>query len=793
MIRKRRASLPPVVLAGAGLLGVAGVLALLAPAVASSTETQFWQVGTFDDFLRGDLKGVSLSKQGALELAPPTQTVFDPGQTLALSLAADKEGRIYIGTGHEGKVFQVDTEGHGKLLFQAPEPEILAVAAGPDGAVYAASSPDGKIYRITSDGKSSVFFDPKTKYIWSLIFDGQGRLYSGTGDQGMIYQIDSEGKGRVFFESRQTHIICLALDHEGNLLAGSDPDGLLFRITPQGKGFVLYKAAFPEIHALALDSEGRIYAAALGGSGATPTMPVFGVPATPAPEPTAVTTVTVTASAGAASDDTASGQKNRQQPPTPQPSPPHQAAPQRTTPNFNRPAASPLAPPQAPAGRGALVRVAADNSTETLWNSDKESIFGLAVEGRNVLFSTDGSGRIFRLSPSPDGPQLTLVTETHETLATRLLVQRGGVYVTTSDVAKLFRLGAGPVPEGSYESPVKDAKFISRWGNLSWRADVPAGSAVEFYSRAGNSERPDNTWSDWVGPYSNPDGSPIKSPAARYLQWKAVLKGSGAASPVLKDVTVAFLNQNLAPEIRGLDVSTGGERSAGPGGISGAAGVGMGASAGSGFGGSASSAGQNAPTTITWQADDPNGDRLVYWLYLKAPDEQEWHLVKARMHETTYVLDPTTVPDGEYRARVVASDEESNPPAEARRAETVSAPFWIDNTPPDVDVTEQRFEGTTAEIHFKGSSTVSPLRSAELSVDGGEWRPLVSDDGIIDSRSETFTVHLSSLGPGEHQVLLRVGDTAGNTGVGKAVLSWPPGGAGYSKGASLPGAQTPPR
>jgi hypothetical protein len=756
-------------LASVALAATAAALALLSPGVASATETQFWQVGTFQDFLGGTLQEVSLSEQGALALAPATETVFDPEQTLALALTADKDGRIYIGTGHEGKVFQVDAQGHGKLLFQAPEPEILALAAGSDGDIYAASSPGGKIYRIKPDGTSKVFFNPKAKYIWSLAFDTQGRLYAGTGDHGIIYRIDRNGNGSPFFESRQTHVICLAFDHDGNLLAGSDPDGLVFRITPQGKGFVIYKASFPEVHALALDSEGRIYAAALGGTGSPTGMPAVTTPPTAAEQPAAVTTITVTASGGSVETESPSAQPQRQQPPAPQPAPPAQATPHgHTTPNFNRPAGTAIVPTNLPQGRGELVRIARDSSAEVLWHSERESIFGLALEGRDVLFSTDGNGRIFRLDPSPDGPRLTLVTQTKETLATRLLVEPGGIYVTTSDIAKLFRVSSGPGPAGTYESAVKDCGFISHWGDLSWRAEVPSGSSLEFYTRAGNSLRPDNTWSDWDGPYSNPDGSAIKSPPARYLQWKAVFKSGGKLSPELQDVTVAYLNQNLAPEIRSLDVNTG-DALVGPDGSS------AGDAAGSSFGARAGLGGRKVPTTITWRASDPNGDTLIYSLYLKAADEQDWHLVKGRLRETAYALGPTAVPDGEYVARVVASDEESNPQGAALRAEKVSAPFWIDNTPPDVVVAGQKLVAGAAEIHFKASSAVSPLRSAELSVDGGEWRPVVSDDGIIDSRSESFTVHLPALGPGEHQVLLRVTDTAGNTGVGKAVLRWPAG------------------
>ena len=177
------------------------------------------------------------------------------------------------------------------------------------------------------------------------------------------------------------------------------------------------------------------------------------------------------------------------------------------------------------------------------------------------------------------------------------------------------------------------------------------------------------------------------------------------------------------------------------------------------------------PTTLSWQAEDPNGDRLVFALYLKGADEREWHLLKDKIHDTNYTLDPSAVPDGEYVARLVASDEESNPPALARRSELVSAPFWVDNTPPRIEVTEQRAQGPSVEVHFKATSDLSPLRSAEVSMDGADWQPVRPDDGIMDSRSENFTVKFDRLKAGEHLVLLRTADIAGNIGVGKAVVS----------------------
>ena len=735
------------------------LLTLALPVLA--VETTFWQVGSFDEFLQGTLTGVSLSKEGALTLAPRTQVVFNPEEALALSLARDRQGNLFVGTGHQGKVFRVGQDQKSSLLFSAPEPDIFAMTVGPDGALYVGSSPQGKIYKVTVDGKSSVFYDPKTKYIWALVFDASRRLYVATGDKGQILAVDPSGKGQVLFDSKQTHIMCLTLDPQGNLLAGSVPNGLVYRITPQGKAFVLYQANLSEVHDLAVDAQGHIFAATLGGAGGKGSPQLLMGPPGVVPGAEA-TTITVTAST-----DSEEASAKGQNPPT-----------ESTSPSFNRAMslANPVGALQMPQGRGALVEIFPDSAVETLWSSNNESVFGLAIQNNHVVFSTDSSGRVFQLDPRGDGENLTLLTETHESLATRLLLSGSDLYAATSNAAKLFRIQASTAREGTYEAPVKDTKFVSHWGVLAWRGEVPEGCSLQFYTRSGNSDRPDQTWSDWGGPYSNPNDDAVVSPPARYIQWKAVFRTSSDASPILDEVTVSYLNQNLPPQIHSLNVSTTVERS-------GATGLGGGPSLPTGasltvtasptasFGPTpAPSPGGKSPVTLTWQADDPNGDQLVYSLYVKATDEQEWHPLKEKFHQPSYTIEPNTLADGKYVARLVASDEESNAPALARKTELLSAPFWIDNTPPEVRVLRQTVNGSTAEVQFAAEDSISPLHSAETSLDGKAWENVLSDDGIVDSRKETFTIKLPPLDPGEHVLTLRAYDTAGNAGMGKAVL-----------------------
>jgi hypothetical protein len=743
------------------------LLALLIASSTPATETVFWQVGSFEEFLQGTLSNVSLDTEGALHLAPGSRVVFNPEEALALSLAHDQKGNLYIGTGHQGKVFQVDAKQKSTLLFAAREPDIFALAVGPDGSLYVGSSPEGKVYRVTPDGKSQVFYDPRSKYIWALTLDARSRLYVATGDKGQIFRVDPAGKAEIFFDSKQTHIMCLTFEKDGNLLAGSVPNGLIYRITPQGKAFVLYQANLQEIHDLATDSAGRIYAAALGGASGKGS-PELLVPTPPGAIPGGVTTVTVTA-AEEFHASTASEAQN-----------PHGEA--MNAPSFNRPAPAATAMPnfQIPQGRGSLIKILPDSTTETIWSSNSECIFGLAVRGDHVLFSTDSNGRIFDIVSGRDAQGVTLITETHESLATRLMLEGSDLYVATSNIAKLLQVETGLATEGSYESPVKDTKFISRWGVLAWRGEVPAGTSLEFFTRSGNSERPDQTWSDWAGPYRSSNANPVSSPPARYIQWKAVLHASGASSPTLDDVTVSYLNQNLPPQIRSLNVSTTGERT-NPAGSS-ASGMAAGTTITVGgqppgtFGpmGPAGGPAGKTPVTLSWQAEDPNNDVLVYSLYVKGTDEQEWHLLKDKLHQTTYTVDPGTLPDGKYVARLVASDEDSNPPEMARKSELLSAPFWVDNTPPQVRVLRKNVMAGAAEVLFEVEDSTSPLRNAETSLDGKDWTVLRSDDGIVDSQKETFTVRLSKLQPGEHVVSVRAYDTAGNVGVGKAVLQIPP-------------------
>jgi hypothetical protein len=171
--------------------------------------------------------------------------------------------------------------------------------------------------------------------------------------------------------------------------------------------------------------------------------------------------------------------------------------------------------------------------------------------------------------------------------------------------------------------------------------------------------------------------------------------------------------------------------------------------------------------TVSWQAEDPDGDPLTAEVHFRGDDETAWKLLKEDIRESKLEIDSDALADGVYRFRVTVSDRRANPPGVAESTSRVSRTILVDHTPPQVRPVA--VEGRQS-ARFEASDAASLLQQAEYSLDAGSWQPVYPDDGILDSRGESFTIRLGDLSAGEHLITLRVRDRAGNAGLGKAVI-----------------------
>jgi hypothetical protein len=718
----------------------------------------FWEVSKQEDILKGDARGISISENGTMSLAPSYTLVYDTKEAYIWSTAADATGNIFLGTGHDGKIFKVEPGGTGRLLYDAPELDVTALTTDAKGNLYAATSPEGKIYKVAPDGNATVFFDPSYKYIWSLLYDNAtSTLYAGTGDKGVILKIDAAGKETVLADTTETNIVSLGLDKGGNLIAGTDPSGLVLRISSNGKTFALLDTPAQEIHALSVAPDGSIYVLSVNQQGAAQKTTSVGTSTT-----TSLTGEGVIRISTSDDDGTVAVQGDSSS------------------------SASSGSRASGGSGKSSIYRILPDGGNEMLWGSG--DTFGFAMKttaAGNILVGTGTKGRIYSISS--DRSQ-TLLVQSPEEQTSAIFSVGDSLYAASSNLGRLYRLGNQTVAEGSYISTVRDTKFAGQWGAINWRG---AGS-VQIQTRTGNTETPDLTWSDWSAPYSKADGEQISSPRARFIQWKATLKNappssggaprnasatSGGATNQgtrLESVTVAYLPRNQAPEIASINVLPPGvalqELPTGvdPSILS------------SGLDPQLFGLSTNLPPrrffqkgarTVIWSASDANGDSLIYDLYYKTVGDNSWHLLADKLTQNYFTIDGNRLADGTYYFKVVASDAPENPEGAALKNERSTDTIEIDNTPPTIKAGAPSITGSSVEVTFDVTEATSRIIKGEYSIDGGLWRLVSPLDGIADSAKETFKVRVTFDKPGEHVIAFRCGDSSSNVATSKVTVT----------------------
>ncbi len=430
------------------------MLGLLLLATGWSQTTRTWEQTKYEEFEKGTAKGVAISSDGLLTLAPAFTSLYTSPSTYIWDIASDSEGNVYAAAGSPARVYRITPDGKARIIFAPQELQVQALVVGADGIIYAATSPDGKVYKLIHGGpapgqgsrqvahyrrgrcraggdeacrpgrecravrlqwipatRPAFSSIAKTKYIWTLALDREGRVYVGTGDRGEIWRVDRNGNGAEFFKSDEAQIRVLAFDKDGNLMAGTDGSGLIYRISPQGKAFVLYSAPKKEITALAVDTEGNIYAAGAGEKrGSTPPAPngpASGGIIVVAPGSSPASAIQITPSGG--SGATSSPRRLRR--------PPNIAA----------------------LGGSEIYRICPRRLAENSGTSHEDLIYALTFDAKGRLLAGSGNrGKIFAIGKK-------VHTDLAEASASQVTAfardPKGGLYAATSNVGKIFVLG----------------------------------------------------------------------------------------------------------------------------------------------------------------------------------------------------------------------------------------------------------------------------------------------------------------------------------------------------------------
>jgi len=712
---------------------VLAAMALVGATQAWAVKTSLWTQDTVDDFLSGDVTGVTVTSEGQVQLGAAWDSVVAnlPEVAQIWCLARDSKGQIYFGTGDDGRIYRWSHGHQPQLVWNTGSSEIMSLVIDANDNLYAGSSTDGVIYRVTARGDTSRYFETGEQSVWALLLGKNGILYAGTGSRGRVYKISGPGKGDVFADTRDANVLALAWAKDGDLLAGTSSKGLLLRIDPKGTTRVIYDSGAEELRAIAVLDEGSIAVGTnRGQSGSTAGGGVAG--------------------GGGGGGSTAG------------------------------PSLGIEVTPTGGGGKCGAYLVQPDGSARLLYAPPCDFVYAMSPgDPGSVWFTTGNPAALFRVGLDRKFALLG-ATESKQLLA--LLHEGKETYAAAGNAAVLYSLGTGVGAQGTYISEAHDLRSVASWGEA--RVAVSGGGEVLWSSRSGFSKTPDDGWSGWSREVPIKGYVKIESPPARFLQYRLRFRRGSGEIPTVSTVEVAYLQRNLPPSIanvtlygpenpffeggpeyrppqisqsfsNGIKLEFSLPRS-GPRPIS-----------------DASAAWARGIRSASWDAADPNGDNLRYKLYIKADDETAWKSLSNEMDDRAFSWDAESFANGTYRLKLEASDAPDNPNGTEMRTERVSAPFQIDNIPPRVE----NLHTWTREGSVRGRSTVtvsgiaidadSRIAKIEYSVDGSDWKQVFPEDSIFDSLQERFRFDVGDLAPGEHAITVRAADAQRNVSVGK--------------------------
>lgn len=715
-------------------LAGAALVAGLVPSTLSAVQSESVTHQTFADFSEGELKNVSLHRDGRMTLAPGVSEVGRLIETVIWSVAAAPDGTIFIGAGNEGMIYRLGLDGKTEELFSTDEVLTRAMAVDGEGRLYVGTSPNGKVYRYTGDGEAEVVFDPRETYIWSLLFNPAGDLFVGTGDEGRIYRVaagaEAGATGEIYFDGDESHISTLAWDGQDRLLAGTSPNGYVYRIEGPDEVSILFNSPDEEIRQMLPGDEGEIYVSTFTSASAKEGQPSGW--AAIAQAVAALASATESAETDAASKPTtATGGNGSARPST-------------------------------------LYRLDADGFYEPFWGLFGVTIHSLLkLDDGSLLIGTGDEGRIFSLAGFQNWNLRQTLPTGSRVSALMQIPGTPHVVAFSSNPARIYRLDFGLSGTGEFVSKIFDGRQVSRWGRLYTETVGGEDEGLQTHVRSGNTEKADSTWTPWRAVNQEGLGSGATVPG-RYFQYRLSFSEPEAEA---RRVRFFYRHANAAPVIQSLRAVTsslGLERFELPPQQPAIDLDQFGRETGTGSGQPPQSREQirsyeqAGTVTAVWKARDANGDALVYTLNLRRAGTDDWDTIAAEMKDSFYSFNSNGLPDGEYQVQVVATDRLSNRAVEAREASRTSESFLIDNTAPEIEVETVQVSGDSATVSFAATDRTSILVTASYTLDGADPVVLFPEDGIFDAREKRFQIELEALAPGRRSLLIYVVDESGN-------------------------------
>jgi hypothetical protein len=426
-------------------------------------------------------------------------------------------------------------------------------------------------------------------------------------------------------------------------------------------------------------------------------------------------------------------------------------------------------------GASQVYRITNSGLIEVVYTATEDQILDITgYKDNRLLLSTGKKAKLILLDKNKKSTILLKAAEEQITS----LIPGERIFLATANPGNIYELAEDHAAKGTFYSDIKDTQTLSQWGQISWKASVPAETSLRLFARSGNTRTPDATWSAWADAGTDPGGKSMQLPKARFVQWRAdFITTNTKASPVLREVKLAYLQQNIRPEVLAITLYS-------PGAVF------RRAYSQENFAGvpeedetaAREQQDQNQAIqaqadisqtlgkkeykhgyqTITWTAADENQDELRYDVYYRASGEKNWKLLGKNLKDKVFAWDTETMPDGTYNIKVVVNDSGSNPKEYVLSNEKESDTFDVDNSAPQIQVLNSKREKSETVITVQAKDQYSAIKDMQYSIQPGIWNEVFPVDAINDSPQETYRIELKDLTADNTDIVFKCSDRGNN-------------------------------
>ncbi len=172
---------------------------------------------TFAPFKEGILVGTgNEGKLLILKEGKKTDTLLQLSESQIFTLKVQKNNTVLAGTSPWGKVYKI-VDGKVVEEWSLKEAYIWDIEIFKD-KIYVATGIEGKLYQLQEGGKSKVIWQSSDFHIRSLSSNDK-KLIIGTAGNGQIVSLTSDGKIEILYNSELTEVVDLEITKEGKIFA----------------------------------------------------------------------------------------------------------------------------------------------------------------------------------------------------------------------------------------------------------------------------------------------------------------------------------------------------------------------------------------------------------------------------------------------------------------------------------------------------------------------------------------------------------------------------------------------